>query len=76
MVGYFLSRYLRAVRLSPQSSANTGKFRERSTARNCPIGSTNNQWTNPPLIKVSLYTDYRNGDNFFHLQAPSLFLHL
>ncbi|KAB2374070.1 hypothetical protein COL26_06610 [Bacillus thuringiensis] len=37
-----------------------GKSRWETTARKCPIGSTNNQWegTKHPLIKVSLY--YKN----------------
>ncbi|PEF79487.1 hypothetical protein COF04_06125 [Bacillus toyonensis] len=53
-----------------------GKCREVRREINYPIGSTNNQWTNPPLIKVSLYKDYHNDDNFCPLAAPSLFLHL
>ncbi|OOR64476.1 hypothetical protein BLX04_07375 [Bacillus mycoides] len=55
---HFLSRYLWAVRLPPQNSANARELGGRSTARKSPIGLTNNQWgdeQNPPLIKVSLY---------------------
>ncbi|OOL11911.1 hypothetical protein BHL37_15125 [Bacillus cereus] len=43
------------------SKTPTSKFsgskevRRESTARKCPIGSTNNQRGMPPLIKVSLY---------------------
>ncbi|PFO85559.1 hypothetical protein COJ77_01555 [Bacillus cereus] len=37
-------RYLRAVSLPPQNSAKTKKLGRESTARKCPIGSTNNQW--------------------------------
>ncbi len=40
----FLSRYLRAVRLPPQNSANAKELGGRSTAHKSPIGSTNNQW--------------------------------
>ncbi|TPV45824.1 hypothetical protein FJ659_00825 [Bacillus dicomae] len=45
----------------PGSKTPTSKFSENkevrweSTARKSPIGSTNNQWWIPLLIKVSLY---------------------
>ncbi|PFL62965.1 hypothetical protein COJ30_17785 [Bacillus anthracis] len=38
-----LPRYLRAVRPPPQNSAEAKKLGGRSTARKCPIGSTNNR---------------------------------
>ncbi|PFD44414.1 hypothetical protein CN285_06145 [Bacillus cereus] len=43
-----LPRYLRAVRLPPQSSTNTRKPGGSLTARKSPIGSTNNQWGMDP----------------------------
>ncbi|PEW49212.1 hypothetical protein CN431_07665 [Bacillus cereus] len=52
----FLPRYLRAVKLPPQNSAETKKLGGSFTAPKSPIGSTNNQrGIPPPLIKVSLY---------------------
>ncbi|MDR4169197.1 hypothetical protein CN923_12040 [Bacillus cereus] len=68
----FLSRYLWAVKLPPQNSANARELDGRSTARKSPIGSTNNQWgIPPPLIKVSLYSLIKKHQQFqdasFHM---------
>ncbi|OQR58233.1 hypothetical protein CDB3_02800 [Bacillus sp. CDB3] len=54
-----LSRYLRAVRPPPQNSAKAKKLDVGLTARKSPIGSNNNQWGCPPLIKVSLYCNIK-----------------
>ncbi|PGK34272.1 hypothetical protein CN907_23320 [Bacillus anthracis] len=43
-----LPHYLRAVRPSPQNSAEATKLGGRSTARKRPIGSINNQRGMPP----------------------------
>ncbi|CAI8784219.1 hypothetical protein EMIT019CA3_10754 [Bacillus pseudomycoides] len=43
MTPIHLSRYLRAVRSSPQNLAEAKKLDGGSTARKSPIGSTNHQ---------------------------------
>ncbi|PGB04913.1 hypothetical protein COL93_00560 [Bacillus toyonensis] len=45
---FFYPAICRAVRSPPQNAAKAKKLGEGSTARKCPIGSTNNHWGMKP----------------------------